>query len=317
MQFPKNVAEQIDQLVTLAAPSDLRAAFQTLTEQYHQRQQSSYVITFVQRLAYLATRMPATFAVCRAVLAKLKNHPFGINTLLDLGAGPGTASLAALENFPALSSFTLVDRDPALLTYAMAFLQNYTISAEYITKALETFTPSQKYDVVLCSYACNELPPEIVHQIIDRAWQATAQFFVLIEPGTPSGFSLVKAARERLLKADAHIVAPCTHHAVCPMAGKDWCHFVERVERSPMHRLIKDATLPYEDEKYTYLIVSRHPVIRPTSRIIKRPIQASGHMIFDLCGDTGVKRETVSKRQKKQYALARHKRWGDEWDEQQ
>jgi len=314
MNFPKNATDQIDQWISLANTRELSAAQQTLTMQYQQLQ-SPTLNAPPQHLAYLATRMPAIYSVCQAVFSHLHNHQSTINSVLDLGAGPGTASLASLSAFTSLAELTLVDRNPGFLKYAQGLLRDYPQKLEYHQQDLATFKPSYKYDLVVCSYALNELSKNDVAHVIDQAWQATGQFLALIEPGTPTGFSLLKAARQQLLNADAFLVAPCPHHSTCSLSDKDWCHFSERIERSPRHRQVKGGTLPYEDEKYTFLIASRHPVPRAKRRIIKRPIKNSGHVIFDLCTEMGVKREIVTKSKKERYALARHKRWGDAWDE--
>src|SRR6202790_400633 len=62
-------------------------------------------------LAYALARMPATYA---AVTAKLNARRditplFAPKSLLDVGAGPGTATWAAAEAFSSLQSFALVD----------------------------------------------------------------------------------------------------------------------------------------------------------------------------------------------------------------
>src|SRR5450759_3592794 len=73
--------------------------------------------------AYLVTRLPATYVAARAVLSELK-HRLGnvsITSLLDLGAGPGAATLAARSLFPALTA-TLVEADGAFTAIARELL---------------------------------------------------------------------------------------------------------------------------------------------------------------------------------------------------
>ena len=55
--------------------------------------------------------MPATYAAVTASLnALVEIRPdFAPKTLLDVGAGPGTATWAAGEAFPSLQDFTLLD----------------------------------------------------------------------------------------------------------------------------------------------------------------------------------------------------------------
>ena len=81
---------------------------------------------------------------------------------------------------------------------------------------------------------------------------------IAVEPGNPAGWSRILQVRERLIALGAHIAAPCPHAFACPVVAPDWCHS-RRVARSRMHRRIKFADVPWEDEKFIYLAASREP----------------------------------------------------------
>ena len=68
-----------------------------------------------------------------------------------------------------------------------------------------------------------------------------------------------------LAAAGAHVIAPCPHAADCPLAAADWCHFAQRIERTKIHRSVKGAELGYEDEKFSYIAVARHPATTSTT----------------------------------------------------
>src|SRR5258707_14119421 len=72
-------------------------------------------------LAYALARMPATYAAVAASLNALcEIRPeFAPKRLLDIGAGPGTASWAAAEAFSSLQDFTAIDANTALRTLAL------------------------------------------------------------------------------------------------------------------------------------------------------------------------------------------------------
>src|SRR6266849_9732590 len=72
-------------------------------------------------LAYALARMPATYAAVTASLNALREITplFAPKSLLDVGAGPGTATWAAAEAFSSLQSFALLDANSALRALAL------------------------------------------------------------------------------------------------------------------------------------------------------------------------------------------------------
>jgi ribosomal protein RSM22 (predicted rRNA methylase) len=137
-----------------------------------------------------------------------------------------------------------------------------------------------------------------------------------VEPGTPDGFARVLAARDVLRAAGLHIAAPCPHQADCPLASAppDWCHFASRVNRSPLHRRLKDADLGHEDEKFAYVIATDAPVPAAPARVLRHPQKRKGLVTLQLCTpDDGVRQALVSKRQGADYRAARDVAWGDAW----
>lgn len=313
MQLSKDIAEKIAAWVEASDIKRLQQASQQLTSQYQTRQQPISLQSLEHHLAYVVARMPATYSVCKTILNQIKTPQRKLKSMLDLGAGPGTASLAALDVFPQIDTLTLVDRDPLFQSLALELLPQKGFSIQYALEDVTRFAPQTSYDLVVCSYALNEVSQKNLETVITQAWGMTQQFLILVEPGTPLGFSILKGARQLLIEAGAYVIAPCTHQNQCPLKEGDWCHFPVHVERNRYHRLTKGADLPYEQEKYSYLIVARHPSPRPSHRIIKRPLQRPGHVIFDLCGESGVHRNTISKKSKDRYTQARKQAWGDGW----
>src|SRR5215212_7860823 len=81
---------------------------------------SGAIRTEADALAYALARMPATYAAVTASLNALCeiNPEFAPKNLLDVGAGPGTATWAAAEAFPSLQGFALLDANDALRALA-------------------------------------------------------------------------------------------------------------------------------------------------------------------------------------------------------
>src|ERR1700750_985848 len=92
-----------------------------ISQTYRDGAGSRGVRTETDALAYAGARMPATYAAVTASLNALcEIRPdFAPKTLLDIGAGPGTATWAAAEAFPSLQSLTLFDTNDALRKLAL------------------------------------------------------------------------------------------------------------------------------------------------------------------------------------------------------
>jgi ribosomal protein RSM22 (predicted rRNA methylase) len=97
------------------------------------------------------------------------------------------------------------------------------------------------------------------------------------------------------------------------MKGDDWCHFSQRIERTRAHRLLKEGILGFEDEKFSYLVVSRVAVLSCSSRIIRYPQKLSGHVRLSLCTGDGLKEKVIARRDKENYRKARDSEWGESW----
>jgi ribosomal protein RSM22 (predicted rRNA methylase) len=148
--------------------------------------------------------------------------------------------------------------------------------------------------------------------VVERAWAATRRALIVIEPGTPFHFDGILAVRDHLIRHGAFIAAPCPHASRCPMADvDDWCHMPARVERTSLHRRLKAAALPYEDEKFSYVVATREPVQRTTARIIRRPEMEKGFVALTLCTPSGLQREGVTRSDRDAFRRARKANWGD------
>ena len=137
------------------------------------------------------------------------------------------------------------------------------------------------------AYVLNELAPENRPRVVERLWRLTVDTLVIVEPGTPAGWQRILAARRQLIEAGAYVIAPCPHANACPLQPPDWCHFARRVARSRLHRQAKGADVPWEDEKFSYVAVSRTLVPAAGARVIARPRKASGRVTLKLCRPDG------------------------------
>ncbi|HSX26609.1 MAG TPA: small ribosomal subunit Rsm22 family protein [Chlamydiales bacterium] len=307
MQLPEELQLAIDELVQ-NIPS-LRKAQEDLTRNYRTAPSSTSIFkNDSQKLAYLATRMPATYSAIRHVLQRIQ---IPCRRLLDLGAGPGTASWAALEHFPDLEEITLIEQSHEAIALGQKLSHKWSIKAQWIQQSLETLTVFPSADLAILSYVLNETKnPEA---LIDHCWNSPISTLAIIEPGTPKGFALIRTLRQKLIEKGAHILAPCPHALTCPIQNADWCHFSARIERTRLHRLLKGGALGHEDEKFSYLVVSKIPQSPPPSRIVRHPQKHSGHVRLSLCTQEGtLKEKVVTRSDKNSYRQARDSEWGDQ-----
>jgi ribosomal protein RSM22 (predicted rRNA methylase) len=333
MQLPPALRRATEQELSAFDPARLRASAARLSESYRDSsaRASAALSDDVDRAAYLAVRMPATFAAVVGALSWTReacdNEYPGIHSMLDLGSGPGTALWAAAQVFPNLNSATAIERDPHLVELARK-LAAHTDDAvlrntHWLRGDLATTLPQGTWDLVVCSYALNELAQARRAELLRQAWSRTAELLIIVEPGTMAGFANILAARTLLLGAGATLAAPCPNSLACPMAtGNDWCHFAARIERTATHRRLKEATLGHEDEKFSYVAFSRTPVSRtlledesqnPPSRIVRHPRIFSGYAQLTLCREGQLASATVTRSQKEDWRRLKRLGWGDRW----
>jgi ribosomal protein RSM22 (predicted rRNA methylase) len=142
-------------------------------------------------------------------------------------------------------------------------------------------------------------------------WAKTRATLLIVEPGTPAGYARIIALREQLIASGAHVAAPCPHDGQCPLHAPDWCHFTQRLPRSRAHKQIKGAELPFEDEKFAYVALTRAPVALRPARVLAQPDVTKAGVTAKLCTSRGLVLAKVPRRAKPDYARARRWRWGD------
>jgi ribosomal protein RSM22 (predicted rRNA methylase) len=308
--FPGALDEAVERW--LAGQGRLAVASAALSAAYRKGETSSAV----SLAAYMATRAPATFA------ANVKVHEalpvFAPASLLDVGTGPGTATWAALAAWPSLRDIMQCEQDASFAALASHLNAESGMDAleqaRIIQLSEKALPPDARADAVIASYVLAELPVEEMTETSLRLWSRARQLLLLIEPGTPQGFTRLRVARDTLIRAGAFIVAPCTHQHACPMAGADWCHFKVRLQRSRAHMHAKQAVVPFEDEAFSYLALSRTPAPQSGARIIAPPIINKAAANLRLCIDGAVNNVSVASRDKASYKRAKKKAWGGLWE---
>jgi ribosomal protein RSM22 (predicted rRNA methylase) len=318
MELPLALRRAVDRELTGVALAGLAAAARTLSQRYRDERHDGklHVGSGQGALAYLAVRLPATYAAVRASFAEIAaaRPDFAPQTCLDIGAGPGTALWAAADCWPTLTDALLIEASPIFRDCGErlmvgAHLPRVSWRIGDVAADAVDHAPSE---LVTLTYVLNELAAEVRPAVLDRLWKLAGDTLVIVEPGTPAGWQRILAARRQLIENGGHVIAPCPHAKACPLQPPDWCHFSERVARSRLHRQTKGGEVPWEDEKFSYVAVSRQrPAADTRARVIARPRKGSGRVTLKLCRPDGsVGDQLFSRRDGAPFKRAWRSDWG-------
>ncbi|CAN7532562.1 small ribosomal subunit Rsm22 family protein [Aminobacter sp. LjRoot7] len=317
MELPGALRAAVDRALEGVPLGDLQRAADTLSSRYRAETRDGRLHLSDEMFAnaYLATRLPATFAAVRASLESAAElmPDFEPKSLLDVGAGPGTALWAASDCWPSIGSATMLEASQAIRKVGLALSAHSGVAhvdwrAADAAKSFE----ADKADLVTLAYVLDELSPAEGLALVERLWAATNGLLVVVEPGTPAGWRRMMAVRSRLIDLGAHLAAPCPHSQACPIVEPDWCHFSRRVARSRLHRLTKRGEVPWEDEKYIFLAASRIPAETFRARVLAPARGGSGKIQLKLCLEGGsVEEKLLTKRDGELFKTARRVDWGD------
>jgi len=314
--LPAELKAALDARLQGFSRTDAAQRSQKISTTYRAGGGSGTIKSEADALAYALARMPATYAAVAASLSALTEiaPDFAPETLLDVGAGPGTASWAAAEAFTSLQDFTLLDANAALSRLALELARDSSRLADcrYLPGDASTnLAEVPQADLVIASYIIGELGEGDQRKLAETMWAKARHALVVIEPGTSAGYARILALRQQLIGLGAFVAAPCPHENPCPLTAPDWCHFNQRLPRSQAHRQIKGAEVPFEDERFIYVAMTRTPPATRPARVLAPPDIGKAEITAKLCTEDGVELAKVPRRDKGAYASARRWRWGE------
>ena len=255
----------------------------------------SYDQTFAQRIGWKWDY----------VLAGLKTRgwqPPG-GEAVDWGCGTGIATRAVLVNFgtTALDRVALCDRSPLAMKFAA---QRVRRLAPGLPVWLET-APPPRPDLLLISHVLTELSLEQEQPLVALA--RAAKVVIWVEPGTFDCSRRLIAIREQL-RAEQHIIAPCTHRQTCGILAESnvqhWCHFFapsppEIFQDRHWARFAKETGIDLRSLPVSYLVLDRRPPPESPAgavRVIGSARLRKGHALVLGCDATGVRECRLTKR---------------------
>ena len=287
------------------------------------------------RGAYLLYFVPTGVATVQTVLAgaRVLDPPPPPGTtlrVLDVGAGPLTASLAVALRLPPGVKLSVTAIDAALpiledgrdLLRALVPEAEVTLIAGNLRDGRTLQRAEGRFDLILVANVLNEwaiggkkaqAPTEFVEKLLATrlAEHGTA---VLIEPGTRTGSHALVEVREHLLATtELAILGPCMGRMPCPLAdARDWCHAEQPWVRPPLVAQLDEAIGHRRSTlKYSHLVLADRP--QPAAqpyrfRVIGGPMRADGMFRRYLCGTQGRLVAAVSETE-----MPRHPALRDAW----
>lgn len=272
------------------------------------------------RNAYVHYFLPANLYKIHLPLRELAIHKKALFSkdrlrVLDIGSGPGTAILGAMEFFsnmerPPFLEFTAVDMVAENLREAEALFKSCRkegASLSTIKSVVEKIDGLIKgpFDIIILSNLLNELAGndlnkiekrvEILNRILERLLSVEGSC-IIIEPSLRDTSREMLEVREGLLRIGYHIYSPCLIETPCPALNnpKDWCHedvpwkfpdTVKEIDR--LTGLRKDSL------KFSYLVIRRDALSikdyygENSFRVVSEPLISKGKMEFYICGAGG------------------------------
>ncbi len=313
MQLPSVLQMRIEQLFINMKPNEVRSAAEVLSLRYRMGEKApdgTRLLTSEQEMrAYCAFRMPSTYACVHRALEI--TGVTGFRTLTDVGSGTGCVLWAAEDFSEGLERADLLERESGMIALAKELAQEKDNVRWTQGDMRKMDIP--KSELVTASFTLGELAPEDAEKVVKRLWEATERMLLIVEPGTPAGFARIRKYMELLKDLGGNVAAPCPETEKCPITGEDWCHFTVRVERSRLHKYLKDGEAPYEDEKFCFVAVTREKVTPAGMRIRRRPLIEKGCVTLPVCCKEGIKEIKVT-RKNERFKTARKAEVGDVWE---
>lgn len=316
MDMPLEIKKYIEDELNKINKKELINNAQKISLNYRQnnRNEKKAVTKQDEALAYAISRMPATFgAVSNSLEKTLEIYSPEIKSLADIGAGTGSASIATntIINPQTIKCF---EKENAMINMGKDIfkkIDNLQEKVEWNKFDINVEKIDEKFDLVISSYMINEIEKSNFEEVIKKLWDVTEKILIIVEPGTMQGYHNIMKAKEILISLGANILAPCMGKK-CKLPENDWCNFSCRIQRSKIHKELKNGDSPFEDEKYIYIAVSRKEILQENrQRIIRHPLKYNGFIKLKICDKEEIKEITITRKEKEKFKIARKSNTGD------
>lgn len=305
MILPSDVQEKVNELFVGLNKKILSSGREQLTNKYKSGQaiNKSAIESKQDGIVYAISRMPATYSVIFSLLSDLieQGKIENVSSIFDIGSGTGAGFFACREIFEN-AEISLFEREKNMIDIFDRFETGKKVNLfDFMRDEI-----SSKADLVMTNYVFSELSEEGRRVALNKMLDCSNRYVLIVDTGTPRTYENFMKLKKLVIEMGYKISAPCNSDK-CGLKN-DYCQFYARVERSGLLKLAKNGDLPYEDEKYFYLLIDKKAENIKNldeKRVIRRPLLKTNFIELKLCTSDGVIETTITKKDKASYQRAK------------
>jgi ribosomal protein RSM22 (predicted rRNA methylase) len=242
-----------------------------------------YLLTNIPKLEEVLKWMPQEW------IDALKKCDF-----IDLGAGPGTFSLA-WKSLGASGIFHQIELSSLMKEQGKKIWQG--LYSEDLKQGSRWEWNSNNEKFVLFGHSANEMG---VKNAIDYIEKINPDHILFIEPGMKEFFPKMLEIRDYLLKNNWNVLYPCPLALECPLknSSEDWCHqFIQVKQDAEIERISQMARkdrklLPLTVHAYSKTFKSQNP----SERLVRVLPETKFSLEWEVCQDNKLVQDQVMKR---------------------
>jgi ribosomal protein RSM22 (predicted rRNA methylase) len=237
--------------------------------------------------AYLAYYLPRQYTLFCQLISRFQSeqlHNFMPREVLDLGAGPLSASSALATCFQSIESIDAVDFSMSMMKHGqkiletLLFAQKRNVKMRLLAQDFRRLRFSASYDLIFLGHVLNEHPHLYDGEHLIEWLQKLLRhlhddgLIIITEPANKEPSRALQRLRDMIIKSDlADVIAPCPAVHCCPLLERqsDWC-FSEYHNTHHPALLKLSQQLSFQDKiiKSSYLIVTHKSFQRGLSRLV-------------------------------------------------
>lgn len=247
--------------------------------------------------AYRHYYFPLNYLRNQLVIQRGKQVDFfkNIDSCLDWGSGPGTASLALHNELHFSQQYVIEKSQIALDRFQDIYSQIENIQTSTHLK-LGTAKTNPHKTVLVFSYSLTEMNQ------LPEGWDQFEALMIL-EPSTRDDGRRLLDLREKLISRGYFIWAPCLHQNKCPLqihSKNDWCHDRVHVSAPDWFKQLEQY-LPFKNNTITtsYLLARKtQPHLNTENKI---------RLVGDSMNEKGKTRQLICRSEDREFLTWMHK----------